>query len=79
MKRAAAALAVTVLMAGFGVGRATAGDDGKQDYRHEETVTFVRDCYEDEPFLRGKGDYDPETDTWARYVCLHVDRVHLEH
>jgi len=79
MRKAALALAFTVSLAGFGVGRATAGDDGKQLYRHEEQVTFVRDCYEDEPFLKGKGDYDPETDTFARYICLHVDRVHIEH
>jgi len=40
-------------------------------------VEHRKGCYEDEPFLMGKGNYNGSTGTWHRYVCVHVDRVQL--
>ena len=33
----------------------------------------IPDCEEDEPYLRGKGDFDGEK--WTRYVCIHIDSI----
>jgi hypothetical protein len=30
-------------------------------------------CQEDEPYLRGRGDFDGQQ--WARYQCVHIDRI----
>jgi hypothetical protein len=30
-------------------------------------------CAEDEPYLRGRGDFNGRR--WARYQCVHVDRI----
>jgi hypothetical protein len=65
MKRAAAALLFVALLAGFGVGKATAGD-GKVTVR-------IPVCQEDEQYLKGKGDFDGER--WSRYVCIHPDNL----
>jgi hypothetical protein len=36
------------------------------------TVTIPA-CEEDEPYLRGAGDFDGQT--WERYVCIHIDSI----
>jgi hypothetical protein len=30
-------------------------------------------CAEDEPYLRGRGDYSGGA--WSRYVCVHIDDI----
>lgn len=69
-RRLAAVLLAGSLL-GFGIGRASAV--GRDDGRHRETIVFERDCYEDEPYLVGRGDFDGHL--WARYRCVHVDQV----
>lgn len=70
VKRVALALA---LVASFAAGTAVARAVGPDDGRHRETIVFERDCYEDEPYLVGRGDFDGHL--WARYRCIHVDQV----
>ncbi len=70
MRRAAAALALGAVLAGFGIGRATA--TAEHD-RHQVTITVESTCAEDEPYLRGRGDFDGTT--WARYACVHIDEI----
>jgi hypothetical protein len=40
-----------------------------------ETPTIPQ-CTEDEPFLRGRGDFDGRF--WERYQCMHVDLVRVK-
>jgi len=70
VKRAAAALAFTVALAGFGLGHATAGGGTPDSVRVRIPL-----CEEDERFLKGKGDFDGER--WSRYVCVHPDAFNL--
>lgn len=62
-RRAAVALVFVMVLSGFGIGKATAGDGTVQ-------VRIPR-CEEDERFLKGKGDF--EGGRWTRYVCIHQD------
>ena len=39
----------------------------------EQVVVRVPVCAEDEGYLKGKGDFDGTR--WARYVCVHNERV----
>lgn len=65
MKRAAAALLVSAILFGFGVGKAVAGDGTVQ--------VRIPVCEEDEQYLKGKGDFNGVR--WSRYICIHNDLV----
>jgi hypothetical protein len=39
----------------------------------DSTRVRVPVCAEDEPYLRGKGDYSDGA--WSRYVCVHIDDI----
>jgi len=67
---------VLVVLAGVDVVamRAALGTVADQGWRHAVAITVGRwPCAEDEPYLRGVGEYDGRT--WARYRCVHIDAV----
>ena len=75
MRRLLVGIAAAVALAGCGVG---ATDEqvaliGKA--LQKGVVVPIPKCEEDEPYLRGVGDFDGRR--WDRYVCVHVDDVEV--
>jgi hypothetical protein len=70
IRRAAAALLLAGVLAGSWIGQALAGSGSDPDHAHHVTIPV---CAEDEPYLRGKGDFDGRR--WSRYVCVHIDNI----
>jgi len=71
MRRLAIGLVVAFALAACGDGIPTE----KQVELISKAIVIVTipDCAEDEPYLRGVGDFDGRR--WDRYVCVHIDKV----
>jgi hypothetical protein len=67
------AVAILVLVIGTVAVQATAQLIAPRTWRKVRIVVRDFPCAEDEPWLRGRGDFDGKR--WSEYVCVHQDRV----